>query len=160
MKKRRGPGTYLSDIEWGKYAQHIYSFLETTAGLQEVTWLKTVNPINSYGEDQGAKHIDLILTGLIAYNYFRSWPLNQPSRTGEVDKENCVLLLSKDYLEKAGYLDDNGYFIFDSANDRFILEGKLYKASGDTGMSQAKDKPLVLMIILQREENSNHNIIT
>ena len=59
-----------------------------------------------------------------------------------------ILLLSKDYLEKAGYLDDSGYFIFDSANDRFILEGKLYKASGDTGMSQAKDKPLVFMIIL------------
>lgn len=160
MKKRRKSGTFISDSEWKKYAETIYSFIETAAGLQKITWQKTVNSKNQFGEDQGSKHINVEIEGLIAYNYFRSWPLTQPSTTGDVDKENCVLLLSKDYLHKSGYLNSEGYFEFDSANDRFILEGINYKSSGDTSMSQAKDKPLIFMVVLKREEPSNHNVIT
>lgn len=63
-------------------------------------------------------------------------------------------MISKQYLADRGYLDSNGYFDFNWAEDRFIINGIPYRPTGDTNVSQAKDEAIVFLIILKRDRDS------
>ena len=63
-------------------------------------------------------------------------------------------MISRQYLAEKGYLDSNGYFDFNWAEDRFIINGIPYRPTGDTNVSQAKDEAIVFLIILKRDRDS------
>ena len=67
-------------------------------------------------------------------------------------------MISRQYLNKLGYINEDGYFDFNWAEDRFIINGIPYRPSGDTNVSQAKDEAIVFLIILKRDRDSVFNI--
>lgn len=149
----------IPDKVWKHYSTVVQDFIDADAGKQVITWLRNYSQPDEYGEDD-EQYEKVQLEALFEYNSFRTWPININHISGETDTENAVMYISSRYLEEAGYLNSEGYWDFDRAKDRFILRGIVYKASGDTDMSQAKDQSLLFMIILRREEPtelSNNN---
>ncbi len=137
---------------WQRYKNTINAFHDD-ANQQVIVWHKSQGGLDRFGEDNlTERFLDINLLGLIQYNYFRSWPMTKTTETGELDEQNSMLIFNRKYLEDLGYLNLEGYFAFDPAADRFTIEGKVYKASGDTPLSQASDEPLLVMIVVQREE--------
>ena len=47
-----------------------------------------------------------------------------------------------------------GYWDFNWEQDRFVINGIVYKPSGDTQTAQAKDEALVFMVILKRDRDT------
>lgn len=113
-----------------------------------ITW-KT----NSVRKDNFGEEIDQSKTRqlncTLAYNYFRTWPINLQTEGGKVDKENLVVILNYDYLDGLGYIV-NGTMPIDRGSDVFIIEGIEYSVYGDTNVSQAGDLPISVYLILQR----------
>ena len=66
------------------------------------------------------------LQALINYNAFRTWPLNVGTPSGELDEINCAMLVSQKQLVEKGFTNNKGYWTFDAALDRFIINGELY----------------------------------
>ena len=119
---------------------------------QIIIWQKALIIDNPFGEDSGRKYQDIQLKGLIQYNWFRTWPANTETKTGTVDKESCVLILNKEYLQSLNLLNGNKYFNFSPGDDYFIINGIRYRASGDSDLSQANNDPVLFFIVLRREE--------
>ena len=61
-------------------------------------------------------------------------------------------ILNLKYLRDNGWLNSNGNFDYDVSMDRFIHDGIIYKSTGETKICQAQDEPLLVMLILKREE--------
>lgn len=110
---------------------------------------------NTYGEDTDPVFEDNVIKGLVQYNYFRAWAVTQATTTGEIDKETCLVYFNKKYLEETGNLTSEGNLDFDPAMDRFILDGLVYKSSGESTAAQAYDKSVFYFIILKREETNS-----
>jgi hypothetical protein len=108
----------------------------------------------THGEDYIPKYFKRPIEALCYYNAFRNWPINKATIAGELDDENLSIMISKQYIESHGYLNDNGYFDFNWVEDRFIINGIPYRPTGDTQVSQAKDEALVFLIILKRDKDS------
>lgn len=142
----------VSQVDWDKYKQIIEDFIDEDAGKQPFLWLKKINLMSSYGEDSSPGYIPITLQGLFHYNYVKTWPSARASTAGELENGNLVLYISARAIEEAGYMDQMGYWDFNQSEDRFILNGKVYKPGGDTQVAQAKDKALLFFIILQRED--------
>ena len=70
--------------------------------------------------------------------------------SGELQYDDQVLYISKNQLETLGYLNKYGYWDFNWAEDRFIVNGKVLQPGGDTQVAQAKDEALLFFVILQR----------
>ena len=119
---------------------------------QIIIWQKALIIDNPFGEDSGRKYQDIQLKGLVQYNWFRTWPANTETKTGTVDKESCVLILNKEYLQSLNLLNENKYFNFSPGDDYFIINGIRYRASGDSDLSQANNDPVLFFIVLRREE--------
>lgn len=142
---------FLTQAEWDQYISDIFSFCEEDAFKQEIIWKKSIGALNSDGSDDGPMYSDKTLLGLIQYNDFRSWPINTDSITGEIDKESMMLLLSNKFLAENGYLNTQGIFKFDPSLDKFLVNGVLYKAKGDSQTAQANNTTLLHFIILKRD---------
>lgn len=147
MKAKRIP-----TAAWDRYKKIVQDFIDVDSGKQPFTWLRHIDQPLLYGEDSGTLYTPIGLEGLFQYNYIKTWPSNGSSIPGEVDTSNVVLYISKQLLEENGYLDKDGYWDFNWSEDRFILNGKVYKPDGDTQVAQASDTPLLFFIILQRED--------
>lgn len=139
-----------SENEWKSYSDTLSGFASQTA-QQSITWIRVTKKLDRFGEDEGYSTQDITLKGLVAYNAFRVWPLNKAQDYGVLDKEYLYILLNNEYLEDNGYLNDNDYFSFNPFQDRFIINGIKYRASGDTPVSQAKSFPLYSLVILERD---------
>lgn len=143
----------IPDRIWDRYKTVISGFIDNDTGKQAIVWKRAINQPRAYGEDSKEKFFpDISLEVLVGYNYMRQWPINKSTTTGENDDQNCVIWVSKNKLSTLGYLDSNGYWVMDQSLDRFLISGKIYKMAGDTQVSQAKDSPLLFMVILKREE--------
>jgi len=142
----------LSDKDWADYNK-IINDAGDTFNKMIITWRRLVRKINDYGEDDGSDYVDIDLEVLIHYNYFRSWPISKETQGGTIDQQNLMLYINRAYLESLGYMTENNYFDFDPGNDRFIIKGDIWKASGDTDAAQAHDLPLLYLIILEREKS-------
>lgn len=142
---------YIKNSQWDKYREIINNFHED-AFRQEVTWERTLTNRDVHGEDRNIRRENIILEGLVQYNYFRSWPINKTEIAGEVDKENVLIYFNINYLKKMGYTDDKGNFLFNRGYDRFIIDGVEYKPFGDSHAAQAKGETLFIFIILKRED--------
>lgn len=138
--------------EWDKYKSIINDFIDEDAGKQPFVWLRKINQPLAYGEDSGIRYLPVILEGLFQYNYIRTWPANKSTLSGELEGENMVLYISARILRENGYVNEFGYPDLNWSEDRFLLNGKIYKPDGDTQVAQAKDEALLFFIILKREE--------
>lgn len=146
-------GTTISDTVWARYGSIITEFIDNDAGKQTIIWKRAITQPQLFGEDNKGKfYPDLEIDVLLAYNFFRAWPINKATTSGELDNQNCVIWVSLERLKKLEMLNEEGYPLIDYALDRFVIKGKVYKSSGDTDVAQAKDKSLLFTIILKREE--------
>ena len=148
----------VSDKAWAKYKRIVQDFLDEDAGKQKIIWAKHINQMLSHGEDTLSRYRYIEIEVLCYYNAFRNWPINESTTSGELDEENLSIMISRQYLNKLGYINENGHFDFNWAEDRFIINGIPYRPSGDTNVSQAKDEAIVFLIILKRDRDSVFNI--
>lgn len=144
----------VSDKAWSKYKKIVQDFLDQDTGRQKIVWAKHINQPLSYGEDSLPQYSFNVIEALCYYNAFRNWPINKSSVSGEQDEENLSIMISRQYLKDRGYLNSSGYFDFNWAEDRFIINGISYRPTGDTNVSQAKDEAIVFLIILKRDRDS------
>lgn len=149
----------LSDTDWTRYKNIISDFVDLDAGKQPVLWLNRVNQMLPFGEDSTEVYIPTQLEALFQYNHFRTWPISNPTQSGELDLSTVAMYISAQLLRENGYLNEYGYWNFDWSSDRFVLEGKVYKPTGDTQVSQAKDQALLFMVVLQRENPEDNQLI-
>lgn len=127
--------------------------MDIDAGRQTITWAKWVQQPNTHGEDFEPVYKNIQIEALCYYNSFRNWPINKETVTGELDDENLSIMITDQYLESIGHLNSDGYWDFDWSSDRFIVNGIIYKPSGDTQVAQAKDQALVFLVILKRDKD-------
>ncbi len=139
-------------VGWGRYKDIVTRFIDEEAGKQPFLWLRKIQMPLAYGEDKGIVYEPVQLDGLFQYNYIKTWPMANNSMSGEIDINNTVLYISAKVLRVGGFLDQYGYWNFDWSEDRFILNGKVYKPDGDTQVAQAKDEALLFFLVLQRED--------
>lgn len=153
----------LNGINWGRYKAILHKASEQL-NKKPITWLKHKELITLRNEDFNhvnqeqdvAENYDKItLACLCNYNYMRTWPINRETISGELDVQTVQIYLNKRYLQENGYLDHNGLFIYQVDNDRFELDGILYKSTGDTSVSQADSEDIHFTMVLQREEKDN-----
>lgn len=158
----------VSNRSWDRYKKHIKQFLDKDAGRQRIIWAKHVDQLLSHGEDNYPWYFKIEIEALCYYNAFRNWPLNEATVSGELDEENLSILVSRDFimnLEDGKYFknDDggetDGYWNFNWQQDRFSINGVVYRPCGDTQVAQAKDEALVFMVILKRDRDSELNYI-
>ena len=145
---------------WDRYKHIITSFMNWDAGRQTITWAKNVDQMLSHAEDDIPKYFNIQIEALLSYNAFRNWPINKATVAGALDDENMSLLISRRYLEVNGYMTEEGYWDFNWEMDRFIINGIVYKPTGDTEVAQAKDEGLVFMVILRRDKDSKITFVT
>ena len=141
----------VNDSIWKKYKHIVQNFIDQDAGLQEVIWLKHIQYVALTPFLKCPERIPL--QALINYNAFRTWPLNVGTPSGELDEINCAMLVSQKQLVEKGLTNNKGYWTFDAALDRFIINGELYISKGDTQVAQAKDEPIVFQVLLRRQED-------
>lgn len=143
----------VGDTIWEEYKELIQVDAADTFFKDSIIWKRVDLFLDENGEDEiGKTFTDVSLECLIDYNDFRTWPLTRNTETGELDKQTAVVILSLKVLEDLGYLNGNGNFDFNSDEDRFEIDGVLYKPFGDTNTAQAKDKPLLFQLVLERED--------
>lgn len=140
-------------VDWKRYKKIVGDFVDQDAGKQPFIWLSKIEQPLAYGEDGGVKYCPIVMEGLFHYNFIKTWPNQTQLTSGELDLTNCVLYISAQLLRKADYLDKYGYWIFNKSEDRFVLNGKVYKPGGDTQVAQADSEALLFFIILQREDD-------
>lgn len=145
---------FISNNQWNRYKKIINTFHED-ANQDILQWLPEMDYIPINGEDQGQFGQTQELKCLFVYNYFRTWPIIGYTINGEVDKQSCVALINIDYLkrEHPTRVNANGQLIYKPDKDLFIHRGDKYIATGDTFVSQAKEQPLLYMLILKRMLN-------
>lgn len=142
----------ITDAQWSAYEKAING-AHDFFNQQTITWKKSGGGIDRNGEDNATETFtDIPIKALVNYNSFKTWASEMPSQVGELDKQTEVLLLNYKYLQDNNWINANGNFDYDPAADRFIHNGITYRSSGDTLICQAKDKPLLVQIVLQREE--------
>ena len=124
-------------------------------------FLNTRGKFLAFGEDVWVKYVPYQLEGLSQYNFIKTWASSgRNSISGELDNGNLVLYISANLLRENNLLNKYGYWDFNWSEDRFILNGKVYKPSGDTQVAQASDEALLFFIILDREDpQENEDIL-
>ena len=142
----------LTPAQWQSYRNVINQAMESFA-QDTVTWKRYTRGFQRYGEDDPANEIytDITLNVLISYNIFRTWPMTDETAAGALDKESIVMILNKDYLQDNGYLNSDGFFDMNPGQDQFIHRGIKYRSAGETEVGQAGNNPLLVYIILTRE---------
>lgn len=148
------PASLVPNKSWDRYKKIITSFMNVDAGRQTILWAKNVNQLLTHGEDYIPKYHQIEIEALCYYNAFRNWPIDKPTISGELDEENLSILVTVDYIRQIGYLNADGYWDFNWSMDRFVINGIVYKPSGDTQVAQAKDQALVFMVILKRDRDT------
>lgn len=143
----------ISDAEWARFSSVINEF-HNDAFQDVVEWKKPRPYIKRAGEDRPKTFDTLELKGLFFYNYFRTWPITEYTINGEFDKQSEVLLLNVEYLRTNHTVDSSLRLIYSPHEDLFIHRGQVYEATGDSFISQAKDTPLLFMLILKRRDNA------
>ena len=144
--------TFIKDRTWAKYKDIINKFVDTDAGKQKFLWLRKIDQPSAFAEDSSPVYVPITLEGLFHYNYIKSWANNRLRDTvsGELQYDDQVLYITANQLKDLGYLTPAGYWDFNWAEDRFIVNGKVLQPGGDTQVAQAKDEALLFFVVLQR----------
>lgn len=148
MRRR---SSILSQADWGDYKNIVNNFIDNDSGKQPFMWLRKIDQMLPFGEDSGTLYQPIHLEGLFQYNYIKTWPSNVLTISGDLSDIDIVLYISARVLGGNGYLSDLGYWDFNWAEDRFYLNGRIYKPSGDTQTAQAGNEALLFFVVLKRE---------
>lgn len=143
---------------WTRYKKTVTDFIDVDSGRQPFLWLQKFDQMLAFGEDVGERYQPVQLEALIQYNYIKTWPTMGTSISGEVDTTDIVLYISHKLLNTNGYINKYGYWNFNWSDDRFIINGQVYKPQGDTQVAQAHELALLFRVILRRvnDEESHH----
>jgi len=147
-------GEVVSSAQWARYKK-IIDKAHGSFNQDTLIWIKYNDSVPRYNEELGENGTRIELKALIGYNSFRTWPITRRDNAGELDNQNMVAYINRQYLIDLGYTTPQGYFNFRPDKDYFIHRGLRYKAEGDTLLSQAYDDPLLVLIVLKREELKN-----
>lgn len=147
------PFRFVRNKSWERYKSIIRQFIDVDAGRQTITWAKRIMQPMTHGEDYNPVYQNIQIEALCYYNSFRNWPINKETVTGELDDENLSIMVTDSFLQSIGHLNSEGYWDFNWSEDRFIINGIIYKPSGDTQVAQAKDRALVFLLILKRDKD-------
>jgi hypothetical protein len=139
----------ISQKVWDKYKNIVTGFHDEAA-QDEIIWERYQEVIPFHGEDRPNTPNIMILKGMYQYNGFRVWPLTMYTQSGEEDKQSEVIIFSMEYLRSLNLLDSNGKLMYNQAKDKFVHKGIRYESGGDTFLAQAKDEPLLFLLILKR----------
>lgn len=146
---------FISAAEWAEYEKTINDFAKDAA-QQDIVWHKSIRSINSEGNDFTPLYQDKTIKGLVQYNYFRAWPINADTKTGEVDKESLLVFFHNEVLAEMGLLNANGVFEFKPSLDKFSINGVRYVTKGDSQAAQTgNSSPLLHFIIFLRDYEEN-----
>lgn len=141
--------TYVTDAQWQEY-KDIINGVHDDFNQDTLTWKKFTKSLNRYSEDDSKAYTDISLKCLVQYNMFRTWPMTKETDSGALDKESIAVYLNSKYLSDLGYMNVEGSFEFDPGNDKFVFKGQEYRSAGETPVAQAKDEPLLTILILKR----------
>ena len=144
---------FMSQENWDMHNNAINDWHED-AFQEDIIWLKNYINRDYHGEDDNHKFDTITLKGLVTYNFFRSWPIDMATDTGEIDKQSCMVMFNLKWLGDNGHLNADGQLDLNPGDDKFILNGVTHVPSGDSHISQAYDNPLLFFLILKREEIS------
>jgi hypothetical protein len=142
---------FLTTATWNRF-KNIINEASDDFFQQDLIWRRSTVTMQRFGEDPPYKYQDVTLLGLFLYNDFRTWPSTLPSQSGETDPQTLAVMFNLKYLQSRGFINANGNFMYDSAADRFIIDGQVYKEMGSTKAAQAKDNPLLIQLVLKKEE--------
>ena len=142
----------IGPVEWERF-KSIIKDAHDTFFQDTIIWRRFIYGLDIHGEDnENATFQDIPLKCLFRYNDFKVWPLNTPTTSGEIDRQTNVVMFNLRYLDGLGYLDANKQFMFCQSADRIIARGVVYKSTGETFLSQAYDEPVMMHMVLTREE--------
>lgn len=145
---------------WNRYKNIVNNFIDKDSGRQPVLWLRKINQMLAYGEDNDPIYQPVAFEGLMHYNYILTWPTRYDSESGAIDKGNNVLYVSANLLRNNGYLNSFGYWDYNWAEDKFVVNGKVYKIGTDTQVAQANDQALLFFVVLYRcEEQEQEDLL-
>lgn len=145
---------------WSRYKNIVNNFIDKDSGRQPILWLRKINQMLAYGEDNDPIYQPVAFEGLMHYNYILSWPIRYDSESGAIDKGNNVLYVSANLLRNNGYLNSFGYWDYNWAEDKFVVNGKVYKIGTDTQVAQANDQALLFFVVLYRcEEQEQEDLL-
>lgn len=144
-------GRLVTSAQWAAFKKLIRNGHDTFS-QDTLVWRRAKRVIKRYREDGDVLAYENIpLKCLVGYNTFRTWPLTKHGETGELDDQNQLVYLNREYLRELGYLNSQGYLAFNPGVDEFFHRGSVYKAEGDTLASQAHDDPLLFLLVLRRK---------
>lgn len=141
----------ISPAKWAQY-KAIVNNAANSFNQSVLIWVRGVDKIEAFREEEHESGNRVNLKVLIGFNSFRTWPITMQSQSGELDNQNMLVYINKQYLRDLGYLTSTNYFNFSPDIDYFIYQGIRYKCEGDTPVSQASDDELHVTLILHREE--------
>lgn len=145
---------------WERYKHIVNNFIDKDSGRQPILWLRKINQMMAFGEDNDPVYQPIAFEGLMHYNYILTWPTRHDTESGAIDKGNCVLYVSANLLRNNGYLNKYGYWDYNWAEDKFVVNGKVYKIGTDTQVAQANDQALLFFVILYRcEEQEQEDLL-
>jgi len=142
---------YVTDATWQRYKDVINNFRDDI-GKQTVVWRRTISRLDRYQEGIPS-YEDVLIEALVEYPFVVKWPIDRKVVPGQIDEITGGLYLNLIYLKGLGYLDDEGRFMYDPGRDRFYFEGFWYKSGGTMQAAQAKDEPLYLILLLERDNS-------
>lgn len=140
----------ISKATWAKFKSIHLDFFKNIAG-RKILWKRMSTNWDRFGEGDSKIFKDIELLAIIGYNDFKTWPTSIMTETGILENSSMYILLNREYLKKRKLINSNGNFDFDPINDRFIIDGIIYRPSGDTNISLAYNDPMYYMVILTRE---------
>lgn len=150
---------YVGLKNWARYRGIINRF-HNDAFQNDLTWYKYIYSMNRFGEDtkENSKYDERVVKCLVMYDTVRNWPNNYETTTGDIDKESVVVYINIRYLQKMGWVRNEGagtLMDLDQVKDYFVLDGVTYRPSGDKPVAQASTHPLLYRLVLKREETLN-----
>lgn len=140
--------SYITDAEWAEY-RDIIDEAHSDFNQQVIKLWKKDPGIDRYQEND-VTYTDTDLLCLIQYNIFRTWPMAKDTPSGILDEESIAIYLNITYLNSISMLTADGNLKFDPGVDYFELQGLRYRSAGETPVAQAKNQPLMLLLILKR----------
>jgi len=143
----------VGNANWNAF-KNIVNNIHDSFNQETIIWKRFTSGLGRWGEGKESEitYDTINLKCLIEFDIFRKWPTVMPTSAGELDRGNMAVLLNIKYLNDLGYINSDGNFDYQSGKDYFIYKGQRYKAAGDTFAAQAKDTPLLIQIIMKREE--------
>lgn len=142
----------LTATDWAAFVDAINTVANSSFNQADIVWHRLSQnwQVDGFDDPANKAYTQVTLKCLVAYNYFRVWPAERLSNTGEIDDESLVLIFNKAYLAGLGYINAQGNFEYSSGTDYFVVDGVRYRSAGDTPAAQTATSPLLILLILSR----------